>query len=86
MCEIKTILVSVCLIILVTASFCLNCVHSEKKSGTTERTQSTKSLRRKYKDKCLNAECYYMLKEAIVGCNCSGLHKRERCEKKFWWS
>ena len=86
MCEKKTVLVCVCLILLVTASFCKNWVHSEKKSGTTERNQNTKSLRTKYKDKCLNVEYYYVLDEAIVGCVCSWLYERRGCEKQSWWT
>ena len=84
MCGIKTILVSICLILLVTASFCMCWVYPEKKLGEYSGNRLQKPCEKEHKDQCLNDECYYLLQEDIVGCNCSWLIGGQRCGKYNW--
>ena len=79
--RIKTVLVSVSLIILVTASFCIYWVYLEKKVGQHSEIKIQNPCENEYKYYCLNGECYYVLEEDIVGCNCSWYYARKRCEK-----
>ena len=40
-----------------------------------------------YEMSCLNGgECYYLVDEDIVGCNCTWLYGGKRCEKYMWWT
>ena len=81
MCEIKTILVSVCLILLVTASFCMYWVYPEKNVGQYSEIIIQKSFENESKKYCLNGgECSYLIDEDIVGCNCIWLFGGKRCE------
>ena len=58
MCEMKTVLVSVCLILLVTASFCMYWIYTEKNVGENSKIKSQKPLENYYKKYCLNVgEC-----------------------------
>ena len=50
MCEMKTVLVLVCLILLVTASSCMYWVYLEKKNGTEQRNENSKSLRKRLQE------------------------------------
>ena len=86
MCEIKTVLVSVCLILLVTASFCIYRAYPEKKVGQHSEIKMQNPCKNEYKDYCVNGECYYVLEEDIVGCNCSWYYGGKRCEKYMWWT
>ena len=70
MCEKKTVLLSVCLTLLVTASFCMYWVCPEKKVGQNSEIKIESPCKNEYKECCLNAgECYYLTDEKIVGCN-----------------
>ena len=72
MCEIKTILVSVCLILLVTASFCIYWVYPEKNLGQHSEMKLQNPCENECKDYCLNGgECCYLVDEDIVGCVCT---------------
>ena len=50
MCEIKTVLVYVCLILLVTASFCIYRVYPEKKVGQHSETEIQNPSENEYED------------------------------------
>ena len=66
MCEMKTILVSVCLTLLVTASFCMYCVYPEKNVGQYGEIKFQKPCKNDYKNYCLNGgECYQRINEDI---------------------
>ena len=70
MCEMKTVLVSFCLILLVTASFCMYWVYAEKKVGQKSEIKIQNPCEKEYKKNWLNGgECYYLIDEDIVGCN-----------------
>ena len=71
MCETKTVLVSVCLILLVPASFCIYRVYPEKNVGQQSEIKIPNPCENEYRDYCLNGECYYLLEEITVGCNYS---------------
>ena len=73
MCESKTDIVSFCLILLVTASFCLYRAGPEKKVGQHNEIKLQNPCKNENKDYCLKGECYYLVDENIVGCNCSWL-------------
>ena len=83
MCEIKTVLVSVCLILLKGASFCINRVFPGKKVGQHSEINKENPCENENKDYCLNGECYYVLEEGIVGYNCSWLYGGKRCQKVY---
>ena len=71
MCEIKTVLVSVCLILLVTASFCINRVYPEEKMGQHSEIKKQNPYENECRDYCLIGECNYVWVEDISGCNIS---------------
>ena len=84
MCEMNKVLVSVCLILLVTSSFCMYWVYREKKMGQYReiKIQNPCEIESKY---CLNGgECYNLIDEDIVGC--TWLYGRKRCERFIWWT
>ena len=71
MCETKGVVVSISLILLVAASFCIYQAHTENKAGNLTKTKSQGPCEDEYKKYCLNGgECYYLADEHIVGCNC----------------
>ena len=84
MCEMKTVLVSVCLIVLVTASFCMYWVYPEKNLGQNSENKIQNPCKNEYKKYCLNGgECYYLNDEDVVGCNCTWFYGVKVCEKKY---
>ena len=85
--EMKTILVSVCLIILVTASFCMYWVYPEQKIGQYSEIKIESPCENEYKRYCLNGgECCYLIDEFTVGCDCTWLFGWKRCEIYLWWT
>ena len=87
MCEMKTVLVSVCLIILVTASFWMYWVYPEKNVGQHSEIKIQKLFENEYKKNCLNGgQCYYLIDEAIVRCICTWFYGGKCCENKMWWT
>ena len=81
MCELKTVLVSVCLILLLTASFCMYCVYPEKNVGPYSEIKIQNPCETDDKKYCLNeSECYYLIDEVIVGCNCVWFYGGKRFE------
>ena len=82
MCEMRTVLVSVCLIVLVTASFCMYWVYPENNVGQYSEIKIQNPCENEYKKYCLNGgECYYLIDEDIVGCHCTRFSGGKRCEK-----
>ena len=81
----KTILVSVCLTLLATASSCMYCVYPEKTVGQYMKIKIQNLCENEYKKFCLNGgECYYLFDENIVGCNCTWFYGGKRWEKYMW--
>ena len=81
MCEIKTVLVCVCLILLLTASFCIYGVSPGKKVGQHSKIEGQVPCEKEYKKYCLNgSECFYLIEEDFVGCNCTRLYRGNHCE------
>ena len=86
MCEIKAIVVSISIILVVAASFCIYQAETENKVGHYSKIKSQGPCENQYKKYCLNGgECYYLVDEDIVGSNCTGLYGGKRCEKYMWW-
>ena len=86
MYEIKTLLF-VTTLLLATNGFCIYQVISEKKVGHYSEIRSESLCYKEYKKYCLNGgECYYLVDEDIVACNCTWLYGGKRCEKYLWWT
>ena len=86
MCEIKAVVVSISIILLVAASFCIYQAQTENKVGDHSKIKSQIPCENEYKKYCLNGgECDYLVEEDIVGCNCTWLYGGRRCEKYMWW-
>ena len=86
MFETKAVVVSISLILLVAASFCIYQAQTENKVGHLSRIKSQGPYGNEYKKYCLNGgKFYYLLDEDFVGCNCTWLYGGKRCEKYMWW-
>ena len=86
MCETKAVVVSISIILLLAASFCLYQAHTENKVGHHSKIKNQDPYENEYKKYCLNGgDCYYLVDEDIVGCNCTWLYGEKRCEKYMWW-
>ena len=86
MCEAKAVVVSISLILLVAASFCIYQAHTENKVGHHSRIKSQSPCENEYKKYRLNGgECYRLIDEDIVDCNFTWLYGEKRCEKYLWW-
>ena len=86
MCEIKAVVVSISIILLVAASFCIYQPQTENKVGHHSKIKSQGPCENEYMKYCLNGgECYYVDDEDIVGCNRTWLYGGKRCEKYMWW-
>ena len=74
MCEMKTILVFVCLVVLVTASFCMYWVYPEKNVGHYSEIKIQNLCENEYKKYRLNGgEGFSVIDEDIAGWNCTWL-------------
>ena len=86
MCETKAVVVSISLLLLVAASFCIYQAHTVSKVGHHSKTKSQGTLENEYKKFCFNGgECHYLVGEDIVCCNGTWLDGGKRCEKYMWW-
>ena len=86
MCEIKTVLF-VAVSLLAAAGFYTHKVISEMKVGQHREIKSESPCEKEYKKFCMNGgECYYLVDEDIVACNCTRLYGGKRCEKYMWWT
>ena len=82
MCEIKTVLI-VAVLLLAAAGFYICQVNP--KVGQHSEIKSESLCEKEYEKNCLNGgECYYLVDEEIVGCNCTWLYGC--CEKLMWWT
>ena len=87
MCETKAVVVSISIILLVAASFCIYQAHTENKTGQHREIKSESPCEKEYKKYCMNGgECYYLVDGDIVACNCTWLYGGNRCEKYMWWT
>ena len=85
MFETKAVVVSISLILLVAASFCIYQSQTENKMGHQSKSQIQGPCENEYKKYCLNGgKCYYLVVEGIVGCNCTWLYEGKLCEKYMW--
>ena len=76
MCETKVVVVSISIVLLVAASFCIDQSHTENKVGHHSNIKSQGPVENEYRKYCLNdGECYYLVDEDIVGCNCTWLNE-----------
>ena len=86
MCEMKTVLI-VAVFLLAAAGFYTHQVNSEMKVGQHSEIKSENPCEKGYKKYCLNGgDCYYVVYEVSVACNCTWLYGRKRCEKYIWWT
>ena len=86
MCEIKTVLI-VAALLLAATSFCFYQANTENKVGDHREIKIESPCEKEYKKYCLNGgECYYLVDEDTVGCNCTWLYGGKRCEKYMWWT
>ena len=85
MCETKAVVKSISLFLLVAPSFCICQAHTENKVGHYSKIKSQGPCENGYKKYCLNGgECYYLVDEDILGCNCTLIYAEKRCEKYMW--
>ena len=81
MCEIQTVIV-VAVLLLAASGFCLSQLNSQQKVGHHSEIKSESPCDKEYKKCCLKGgECYYLVDEDIVACNCTWLYGGKRCEK-----
>ena len=86
MCEIKTVLF-VAALLLAATGFCIYQAKSGTKVGHCSEIKSENPCGTEYTNYCLNGgECYYLVDEDTVGCNCIWLYGGKRCEKYMWWT
>ena len=86
MCEIETVLIVAALLLAVTG-FCIYQVKPEKKVGQHSEINSESPWGKGYRKYCLSGgECYYLVDEDNVACNCTWLYGAKRCEKYMWWN
>ena len=84
MCEIKTVIIVAALLLAVTG-LCIYQVETEKKVGHYSEIKSEGPCEKEYKKYCLNGgECFYLVDEDIVACNCTWMYGGKRCEKYMW--
>ena len=87
MCETKAVVESISFNLVIAASFCIYQAQTENEVGHHSKIKSQGPCENEYKKYCLNGgECYYLVDEDIVGCNCTWLYGRKRCEKYMWWN
>ena len=81
MCETQIILI-VAALLLTATGLCINQVKTEKKVGHYSEIKSEGPCEKEYKKFCLNgSECFYLVDEGIVACNCTWMYGGKRCEK-----
>ena len=84
MCKIKAVL-TVAVLLLAATGFCIYQKKSENKAGHHSEIKSDSSCEKEYKTYCLNrGECFYLVDEDIVACNCTWMYGGKRCEKYMW--
>ena len=82
MCEIKAAVVSISLVFLVAACICTYQTYTENKVRHHGENKSQNPCQKEYKKCCLNGgDCYYLVDEDIVGCNCTWIYGEKRFQK-----
>ena len=82
MCEIKTVLIVAALLLVATG---LGIYQVKPKVGHHSEIKSEGPCEKEYKKYCLNGgECFYLVDEDIVACNCTWMYGGQRCEKYMW--
>ena len=86
MCEIKTVFI-VAVLLLAATGFGIYQANSEKKLGQHREIKSESPCKKEYKKYCMNGgECYYLVDEDSVACNCTWMYGGMRCETYMWWT
>ena len=86
MCETKAVVASTSKILVVAASFCMYHAHTEIEVGRHSKIRSQGPCENEYEKYCSNGgKCFHLVDEDFVGCNCTWLYGRKRCEKYMWW-
>ena len=86
MCETKEVVVSISLILLVAASFCIYQPHTENKVGYYSKIKSQGPCENEYEKYCLNGgQCYYLVDGEDERCICTWFYGGKRCELYMWW-
>ena len=86
MCQTKALVISISILVLVAASFSIYQVYTENKVGHHSKIKSQGLCESEYKKYCLNdGECYYLVDDNIVGCNCTWVYGGKQCGKCMWW-
>ena len=84
MCEIKTVLI-VGALLLVATGFCIYQANTKVRHCSEIKSESP--CEKEYKKYCMNGgECYYLVDENIVACNCTWLYGGKRCENYMRWT
>ena len=84
MCEIKTVLF-VAVLLLAAAGFYT--YQANPKVGQHSEIKCESLCEKEYKKYFMNGgECYYLVDQDIVACNCTWLYGGKRCEKYKWWT
>ena len=87
MCDTKAVVILIAvvsLILLVAASFSINQVQTENKVVQQIKIKNQVPCEKECKKYCLNGgECWYLVDEDIVGCNCTWFYGGERCKKNM---
>ena len=86
LCETKTVVTSLSMILLVAASFYIYQAHTEKEVAHQSGIKSQGPCKNESKKYRLNGgECYYLVDEGIVRCNCTRFHAGKRCKMYLCW-
>ena len=86
MFETNAVVLSISLILLVAASFCIYQAQTEIKVEHHSKIKNQGPCENQYKKCCLNGgKCYYLVDEDNVGCNCTWLYGGKQCEKYMLW-
>ena len=84
MCEIKTVLIFAVLLLAAAGFYTYQVT---PKVGQHCEIKSESPCEKEYKKYCMNGgECYYLVDEDIVACNCTWLNGGKLCEKYMWWT
>ena len=82
MCEIKTV---ICVAASLLAATGFYIYQVKPKVGHHSEIKSEGPCEKEYKNYCMNGgECFYLVHEDIVACNCTWMYGGKRCEKYMW--
>ena len=82
MCEIKTVIFVAASLLAVTG-FCIYQV--KPKVGRHSEIKTEGPCEKEYNKYCMNGgECFYLVDEDIVACNCTWMYGGKPCENYMW--